>query len=37
MAMEIDTFTKVSLQMQVQKFQVEIMQNLLKNHSVEVP
>lgn len=37
MAQEIDAFTKVSLVMEVQKFQLETMENLLKQHDVLIP
>ena len=37
MSQEIDSFTRVNLQMEVLKFQNETYQNLMKQHSVEVP
>lgn len=37
MAQEIDSFTRVNLQMEVLKFQNQTYQNLMRQHSVEVP
>ena len=37
MAAEIQSFTRVSLQLAVQKFQVETQENLLKEHDIQLP
>ena len=37
MAQEVDAFTRVSLQLQVQKFQINSMRNLLLQNQIEIP
>ena len=37
MSQEMDAFTKVSLVMEVQKFQIETLENLLKQNDIEMP